>query len=277
MLGRLRAHRYVSPFFSFSGASGGLLFLAMVIAALAAPLLFGPSDQQSIDSFAPASWLHVFGTDEVGRDVLTRGIYGLGVSLSLACVGVPIGAILGTLMGVSGILSDRLGQFFQRVCDVILGFPSVVLGMCIVIVLGVGWLSLVITIALFTIPYFARQTNGAFLIERDREYVLAARVMGVKKHQLMLRHILPNIVDPLIVQFPISLMAGVFLEASLSVVGLGLQPPTPSLGTMVNVSVRYVWNQPYYMVCPILLFLVLTLALNAIADAFNSSLRGGNQ
>ncbi|MGV0908184.1 ABC transporter permease [Martelella sp. FOR1707] len=251
---------------------GGALLLLLVVLALFAPVIFPDGvDQQSRDSFLKPSLAHPFGTDELGRDIFVRCIFALRISISLVIVAVPVGAVLGTLMGLSGFVSKRLGQFFQRLFDIILGFPSLVLGIVIVVAIGAGWLSLAVTIVVFTIPRFGRLAHGELLTEQSREYVLAARVLGVPKLKIMTRHILPNTLDTLLVQASISMIAGIFIEAALSLIGLGIQPPTPSLGTLLNVGIRYVWVQPMYTAGPIAMLLLLALAFNLIADALNAS------
>lgn len=262
--------RYLRALTQPKGLIGGGLLLGLIAAAVLAPLLFpGGVDQQSRDSFLPPSLTHLFGTDELGRDIFVRCIYALQVSVSLVIVAVPLAAIAGTLMGLSSAVSRPLGESFQRLFDIILGFPSLVLGICIVIIVGPGWLSLVITIVIFSLPQFGRLARGALLSEESREYVLAARVLGVSKGKIMLRHILPNALDPIFVQIALSMIAGIFIEAALSIVGLGIQPPTPSLGTLLNVGIRYVYVQPMYTAGPIIMLLLLALAFNLIADALN--------
>jgi peptide/nickel transport system permease protein len=263
--------RYLRALSQPQGIVGGGLLLLLIAAAVLAPVVFpGGVDQQSRDSFLPPSLLHPFGTDELGRDIFVRCIYALQVSVSLVIVAVPIAAIAGTLMGLSGAVSKWLGEGFQRLFDIILGFPSLVLGICIVIIIGPGWLSLVVTIVIFSLPQFGRLARGALLSEEGREYVLAARVLGVSKGKIMVRHILPNALDPLFVQVSLSMIAGIFIEAALSIVGLGIQPPTPSLGTLLNVGIRYVYVQPMYTAGPIIMLLLLALAFNLIADALNA-------
>jgi len=263
--------RYLRALTHPQGIIGGGLLLLMVGAAILAPLIFpGGVDQQSRDSFLPPSLTHLFGTDELGRDIFIRCIYALQVSISLVIIAVPIAAVVGTLMGLSGAVSRLLGEACQRFFDIVLGFPSLVLGICIVIIIGPGWLSLVVTIAIFSLPQFGRLTRSTLLSEQGREYVLAARVLGVSKGKIMMRHILPNALDPVFVQVSLSMIAGIFIEAALSIVGLGIQPPTPSLGTLLNVGIRYAYVQPMYTAGPIIMLLLLALAFNLIADALNA-------
>jgi len=264
--------RYLSAFRTRRGAIGFGILGVMVAAAGLAPVLFpGGGGQQTRNSFAAPSLAHPFGTDELGRDILVRCIFALRISISLVVVAVPVAMVLGTLMGLAGAVSRRLGDAFQRVFDIILGFPSLVLGICIVVAIGAGWLSLAVTIVIFSLPQFGRLARASWLSEEGKEYVLAARVLGVSKRRILTRHILPNTLDPLIVQAALSMIAGIFVESSLSLVGLGIQPPTPSLGTMLNVGIRYVYAQPMYTAGPILLLLLLALAFNLIADALNAT------
>jgi peptide/nickel transport system permease protein len=264
--------RYLSALAAPKGQVGTGLLLVLSLAALLAPVLFpGGVDQQSRDSFLMPSLTHPFGTDELGRDIFVRCIYALRISISLVIVAVPVAMVLGTLMGLSGALSPRLGNGFQRLFDIILGFPSLVLGICIVIIIGPGWLALAVTIVIFSLPQFGRLARGQLLSELDREYVLAARVLGVGKGRIMVRHILPNTLDPIFVQMSLSMIGGIFLEAALSIVGLGIQPPTPSLGTLLNVGIRYVYAQPMYTGGPVIMLLLLALAFNLIADALNAA------
>jgi peptide/nickel transport system permease protein len=264
--------RYLGALRRPKGLIGAGILLVMSLAALLAPLIFpGGVDLQSRDSFLPPSLIHPFGTDELGRDIFVRCIYALRISLSLVLVAVPVAAVIGTLMGLSGSVSRPLGDVCQRIFDLILGFPSLVLGICIVIIIGPGWLSLAVTIGIFSLPQFGRLARAVLVSEEGREYVLAARVLGVGKARVMSRHILPNALDPIFVQVSLSMIGGIFVESALSIVGLGIQPPTPSLGTLLNVGVRYVYVQPMYTAGPILMLLLLALAFNLVADALNAA------
>ncbi|RYH02516.1 ABC transporter permease [Salipiger sp. IMCC34102] len=264
--------RYLAAFRTPRGLIGGGLLAIMCLAALLAPVVFpGAVDAQSRDSFLGPSLTHPFGTDELGRDIFIRCIYALRISISLVIVAVPIAMVIGTLMGLAGAISPALGDAFQRLFDIILGFPSLILGICIVVAIGPGWIALAVTIAIFSLPQFGRLARGALLTEEGREYVLAARVLGVGKRKIMTRHILPNAMDPILVQASLAMIGGIFAEAALSIVGLGIQPPTPSLGTLLNVGIRYVYVQPMYTAGPIILLLLLALAFNLISDALNAA------
>jgi peptide/nickel transport system permease protein len=262
--------RYLRAFRTAKGIIGLSLLLVLVSLALLAPVIFpaGPNVQGSEFLTAPSS-SHLLGIDEIGRDLLSRTLYGLRTDLSLILTAVPLSMVLGTLLGLCGALSERLGIAVQRVLDVIVGFPTIILGICIVVVLGVGWTSLFLAILVHGLPSAGRLARNALLEQRNREYVIAARVLGVRKGQIMLRHILPNAVDPIIVNGAVAMVVGVYIEAGLSIVGLGIQPPTPSLGTLLNNGMRYIEQSPSYIIGPGIVLLLLALSFSLTADALN--------
>jgi peptide/nickel transport system permease protein len=243
----------------------------LVLAALLVPVFSGGYDQQSATTFASPSLRHPFGTDEFGRDVFVRTLYGLRSDLVLLFVGVPAAMAVGTLMGVAGGLSRPLGLFFQRVFDVILGFPGLVMGIVIALVLQPGGGALLLTIVIVLLPGYGRLARAAFLTQEQREYVLAARVLGVPRWRVLVRHILPNAVDPIIVHTAIAMVVAIFLETGLSIVGLGIQPPEPSLGTLLNTGVRFLFLAPAYVLGPTLVLLLLALAFSLLSDALNEA------
>ncbi len=264
--------RYRTAVRSPKGATGAILLLALVALALLAPLIFpGGYDAQGRGALAGPSAAHLLGTDEFGRDILARTAFGLRTDLSLILAAVPVSAVIGTLLGLSGYLSRTLGALTQRLLDIVLGFPGLILGIMIVLVVGTGWTALFLAIVVAGLPGFGRLARGGLLTEEEREYVLAARVLGVRKSTIMTRHILPNVVDPLLVQVSVFMVVAIFIEAGLSIVGLGINPPIPSLGAMLNVGARYVSTLPTYVVGPGVLLLLLALAFTLLSDALNQA------
>jgi peptide/nickel transport system permease protein len=246
------------------------LLLVLVTLALAAPLLFpGGYDVQSSDSLRPPSLANPFGTDELGRDLFTRTIYGLRVDLSIVAAAVPLGLVTGTALGMIGALSRSAGTLVQRGLDVIVGFPGIVLGVCIVLVLGTGWTSLVIAIAISSLPTFGRLSRAVMLSQNEREYVIAARTLGVSRMRIVLRHLLPNALDPILVAGSVYVVYAIFIEAGLSIIGLGIQPPEPSLGSLLNNATRFINQAPTFIVGPTLVLFLLALAFSLISDALN--------
>lgn len=256
------------------GFAAGLLVVLAVLVAAVFPGLFSGHDPNATEGAAklrPPSGEHWFGTDELGRDLFTRTLFGLRADLSLIFVAVPLSAVLGTLLGLAGALTPWLGGLAQRALDVVLGFPSLILGICVALVLGPGWTALAVAIVVHGLPAFGRLARAALLAQQEREYVLAARALGVPRGRIMVRHILPHAVDPILVQTAAGMVAAVFLESSLSLVGLGVQPPAPSLGALLNSGIRYLSEQPAYVAGPAVVLLLLALGLSLLADALNEA------
>jgi peptide/nickel transport system permease protein len=264
--------RYLSAFRTPRGIIGLALLGILVLAAVLAPVLFpGGYDQQSSTSLTGMSAAHPFGLDEFGRDILTRSVYGLRIDLSLIFAAVPLSMALGMLLGLAGAISERLGEAVQRLFDVVIGFPGLLLGICLVAVLGPGWLALFLTILISGMPTAGRLARAAWLSQQSREYVLAARVLGVPKPKVLTRHIVPNAMDSIVVNASVWMVIGVYIEAGLSIVGLGVQPPTPSLGVLLNNGLRFVTQAPTNLIGPALILVLLALAFSLIADALNEA------
>lgn len=262
--------RYLNAFRTARGIIGLVLLLVLVFLALAAPLLFpGGYDQQTTQSLVGPSPRYPFGTDELGRDLLARSIYGLRVDLSIVLVAVPLGMVVGTALGLVGALSRLAGTLVQRVLDVIIGFPGIVLGVSIVLVLGAGWFALVLAIAIGSLPTFGRLARAALISQSQREYVTAARTLGVGRGVIAIRHILPNALDPILVSGAVAIVYAIFIEAGLSIIGLGIQPPLPSLGSLLNQATRYINQSPTYIVGPTITLFLLVLSFSLISDALN--------
>lgn len=264
------AARYLHALRSPKGVSGLVVLGVIVLLGLVGPLLLaaGPYTQ-SAEALAASSGGHLLGTDEVGRDILARILTGIRIDLLICLVAVPLSAICGTLLGLLGGLSRVLGETFQRVFDVLLGFPGIILGIAVSLVLGSGFTAIVVAIVLTTIPVFGRQARAALLTQLSRDYVVAATVVGVPRGRILLRHVLPNVVDSVITLVAVVMSTAVKIEGGLSVVGLGIQPPQPSLGAMISAGSKYVFQSPLYALVPVLLLAALVFALTLISDALN--------
>jgi peptide/nickel transport system permease protein len=266
------ANRYRKALRTPRGITGAALVGLLILLAVLAPVLApGGYDAQGADALQPGSWPALFGTDELGRDILARSLYGLRTDLGLVGLAVPVSAAIGTLLGLAGFLSPALGTFLQRCLDVVLGFPSLILGISFALVLGAGWWALFVALVVYGLPAFGRLARASLLGQAQREYVHAAQVMGVPRSTIMVRHILPHALDPVIVQVAVGMVGGIFLESSLSIVGLGIQPPAPSLGALLNTGMRYMAAQHMYVLGPALLLLLLALGLVLISDALNEA------
>lgn len=264
-------NRYLRGLRSPRGMTGAALLAAVLVASLAGPLVIGISpDAQTSNALAPASTGHPFGTDEVGRDLLTRTLYGIRVDLFLGLIAVPISAACGTLLGLSGVLSARLGNAVQRCLDIIIGFPGMVLGVAVAVIMGPGPEAIVVTVAILNLPTFGRLARATYLSQRGREYVVAAEVLGVSTRRVMLRHILPFAADNAIAQSAIAMGHAVFIEGGLSIVGLGVQPPSPSLGSLLSSGFPYIDSSPLYVLAPSLALAWIVLSFTLLADALNA-------
>jgi len=264
------------------GAVAGLfVFLTLVIVALLAPLLapYSP-DQQFRDSLlVPPVWdadgkaAFLLGTDAVGRDVLSRLIYGARYSLVIGLVVVTLALVSGILLGlVAGFFRGWVDTVIMRLMDVILAFPSLLLDLVLVAILGPGLRNAMIAIALVLQPHFVRLTRASVLSEKNKDYVVSARVAGAGKVRLMTRTILPNCLAPLIVQATLSFSTAILDVAALGFLGMGAQPPTPEWGTMLADSREFITRAPWLVTLPGVAILVTVLAINLVGDGLRDTL-----
>lgn len=252
------------------GRVGVLLLLAMVFVAVFAPLIapYEPNAQISGSELQGMSLTHWFGTDFLGRDILSRTIYGARVSLFAGALAVLLGAALGIFMGITaGYVGGWVDSTMMRLSDAISAFPAILLGAAIVAVLGPGFVQVAIAIAIAQSPLFARLARALAISEARLEYIEAAESMGASKASIILRHILPNAAGPLAVQASLSVGIAILLEAGLSFLGLGVQPPTPSWGQMLADSLRFIDFIPAYAIFPGLALTVVLVGVNLLADA----------
>lgn len=264
--------RYLQAFTRGKGLTGLIILLVIVLLGLVGPLLL-PHDAftQSADALGAPSSSHLLGTDEVGRDVLARVLVGIRLDLLICLVAVPLSAGLGTLLGLIGGLSRFAGEAFQRVFDVLLGFPGIILGIAVSLVIGAGFGAIVAAIVLTTIPIFGRQARSALLSQMSRDYVTAAEVIGVPKLRILIRHVLPNVLDAVLTLVAVVMASAIKIEGGLSVVGLGIQPPTPSLGAMISSGSTYVFQSPLYALAPVFFLAGLVFAFTLISDSLNKT------
>jgi peptide/nickel transport system permease protein len=256
------------------GAVGLSLVVLIVLLGLIPPLFmrWGPLDQTALP-LAPAwSGSHLLGTDEVGRDILARILAGIRLDSLLVLIAVPVSCVLGTALGMLGAVSTRAGSAAQWIFNVILGFPGVVLGVVVTIPFQPGRTAVLIAMVLTTIPVFGRQARVTTLTQLSRDYVAAAVVSGTPRHEIVLRHVLPNVVDSVIVRIAPAVSAGIQLEGALSVVGLGIQSPQASLGQLIAGGSPYLSSRPMYSLAPVIVVFVAVLGLSLVGDALNQAM-----
>jgi ABC-type dipeptide/oligopeptide/nickel transport system permease subunit len=246
-----------------------LVIALIVFTAVAAPLV-APYPQNQFDFthlFAPPSWHHLFGTDELGRDLLTRILYGGRTSLEIASLATLISMIGGTLWGfVAAARRGWVEEVLMRVADLTLGLPVILLGLVLVAAFGASTRSIVLILGILFMPATARLARSALLSELEMEYYLAAVSVGSRPWQIMLRELLPNTSPVLLARASIVAADAIFVEASLSFVGLGVQPPAASWGTLLQRGYSQLYSSYWYPIFPGIVILVAVLSLNTLGD-----------
>ncbi|MFJ9693961.1 ABC transporter permease [Kitasatospora sp. NPDC101183] len=252
------------------GRVGAALVLLVVLLGLLGPLLLDADPyRQGRDALAGPAWAHPLGTDEVGRDLLARVLAGVRTDLLVCLLAVPAAAVLGTLLGLLGGLNRLLGELVQRLFDLLLGFHGLLLGLALALLVRPGPTTVAATIVLSALPSFGRQARAALLGQLARDHVVAARVLGVPRGRVLRRHVLPNVVDATTALLAVAMAHAVKIEGGLSVLGLGVQPPAPALGAMINAGSKYLFLQPGYALAPVALLGLLVFGLTLLADSFN--------
>lgn len=247
-----------------------LMLMVACVAALA-PLVSPYDPLDPILPLQPPSGQFLLGTDEIGRDLMSRLIFGARVSLSVAGLGTLIAAGLGTAIGMFAAYFRSADALLMRVMDALWAYPSLLLALGIGVAIGPGFTTLVVTIAVVNIPVFARLTYGQTLAAKQYDFVTAAVALGAS-HARVLWRLLPNVAAPVIVQVSLSFGAAVIFEASLSFLGMGIQPPTPSWGSMLRSGYRWMELAPAMAVAPGLAIYFVVMVTNLLGDRLRSAL-----
>lgn len=257
-------------------ARAGLVIVAVVVlAALAAPLIlpWDPAYQDLPHRLDGPSWQHWFGLDELGRDILARVLLGARISLLVGIVVVSVSSTVGMAVGgISGYYGGRLDQVIGRVMDVLMAFPGMLLAIALVAVLGPSLVNVVLALAVIGWVGYARLVRGQVLRARVFEYVTAARALGATTPRLLLRHVLPTALAPLLVQATLGMAGAILSEAALSFLGLGVQPPTPSWGSMINGGRVHLIDAPHLTIFPGLFLAVVVLGFNFLGDGLRDAI-----
>jgi peptide/nickel transport system permease protein len=258
------------------GRIGVLIVAIMILLAvlgISHLLPHGPIDQAPKDRLLGPSGRYWFGTDQFGRDVAARTFAGIFTSLRVSVVSVGIAAVIGSALGVlAGFLGGWVDQVVGRIIDVLFAFPAILLTLALVSALGSGWFNTAIAIAVVYSPIFARVARGPTLSVASSEYIKAGRVLGVPTWRLLLRHVLPNVSAPIVVQLTLALSWAILTESALSFLGLGTQPPDPSLGLMVADAQNLVATAWWTLVFPAAAIVLLVIGLNLLGDGLRSAL-----
>lgn len=259
---RLTAHR--------SGLVGTFLVVVVIAAGLFAPL-FSRHDPNAIamdDALQAPGSAHIFGTDAFGRDVATRVMYGARFSLEVGVVSRLIALVVGTVLGLlAGFYGGRTERWIMRLADVTLAYPGLLLLIAVMAAVGPSKLSLFVSIGVVGWAGVARLVRAQVLTVKEREYILAIRSLGASDATVIVRHILPNVLTPIIVIFSMGLGASIMAESSLSFLGLGAQPPTASWGSMIASGIDYLRVAPWLSLAPGLMITLTVLGFNLLGDA----------
>jgi ABC-type dipeptide/oligopeptide/nickel transport system permease subunit len=260
---------------SKSALIGGMVLMAIVLAALLAPLIspYDPIKTSQRTSLEAPSLAHLMGTDRFGRDVLTRVLWGGRLSLPVGFVSVVIAAVVGVALGlIAGYYGGRLDAVIMRFVDLLLAFPGILLALAIVAVLGASLLNLMIAVGIASIPDYVRITRGTVLSVKEREFVLAARTVGSRDNAVILHHILPNVLAPLIVLATLGMASAIITASALSFLGLGVKPPTPEWGNMLAEGREFLQHAWWVAFFPGLAIMLTVFAINLLGDGLRDAL-----
>lgn len=255
--------------------AGLVILLGLIVMAAFAPVLapYDPNEQDLYQVLQGPSRQHLLGTDDVGRDLLSRVIYGSRVTLAMGILSTLFAAVIGVLAGlVAGYKGGIWDAVIMRITDTFMCMPALVLALVIVAALGPGMKSVVISITVLAWTGFARITRGQVMIVRELPYVEAAHALGASGYRIMFRHLLPNVMAPLIVTATISVGMNIMLESAVSFLGIGVQQPTPSWGNELRIGYSYLEIVPLFSIAPGLMITLAVLAFNFLGDGLRDAL-----
>ncbi len=258
-----------------AAVAGAIVLALEIILAVGAPLFapYSPLEQDFSAALQAPSQAHLFGTDDVGRDLLSRVIHGARISLSVGLISVGIGSIAGVILGVvAGFYGGVVDTMLLRFMDVLLAFPGILLALAVVAVLGPGLYNVMIAVGIGGIPAYTRLARASTLSVRERDYVLAARALGCPNGRLMGRYILPNVIPPVIVLTTLGIAGAILTAAGLSFIGVGAQPPSPEWGAMLSLGRQYLQRAWWVTVFPGLAIMLTVLSVNMVGDALRDAL-----
>jgi peptide/nickel transport system permease protein len=254
---------------NFAFTAGFVLTLLLVLAALAAPLLspHDPNHQETARRLEAPSQNHPLGLDDLGRDVWSRIVYGSRVSLRVGFSVVMLAALIGVTLGaIAGYFGGWADVIVMRTCDILLSFPGILLAIALVAVLGPSLNNVILALVITAWVGYARLVRGQVLKVREMEYVTAAKAMGAKSPRVIILHVLPNVINPVIVMATLGLAGAILSEAALSFLGLGVQPPTPSWGLMISEGRDFLHDAPWMVLGPGIAVLLTSIGINLFGD-----------
>ncbi len=262
--------------YSNKAALAGLIILSIYALMLVFGPLIAPYDPYEIqleNKLQGPSMEHLMGTDDKGRDILSRILYGSYLTIGVGFSAVLFGGSIGILLGlVAGYYGGRVDSIISRIIDVMLAFPGILLALAIVSALGTSLINVTIAVGFFSIPMFARIVRGSTMEVKKLEYIDAVRTLGANNIIILFRHILPNILSPIIIQASMRLATAILSAAGLSFLGLGAQPPSPEWGAMLSSGRDFLFNAPHIALFPGMMISFLVLGLNLLGDGLRDAL-----
>ena len=257
------------------GKIGFIGVLVIIILSVLAPIIapYDVTEMFTQDKLTGPSSQYFFGTDNFGRDVFSRVIFGTKVSLKVGIISVGIAASFGLLFGVAaGYFEGKIDNIIMRFMDILFAFPSILLALFIVSVLGPSITNTMIAIGIVNTPVFTRTVRASVISVKSMEYIVSATSIGLKPKNIIIRHIIPNILAPFTVQATLALSGAILTEASMSFLGLGIQPPDPSWGSMLNESRKYMEMAPWLVIFPAAFIIFTILSFNILGDSLRDVL-----
>ncbi|KGA96606.1 diguanylate cyclase [Alkalihalobacillus alcalophilus ATCC 27647 = CGMCC 1.3604] len=255
--------------------AGAIIIIFFMVLAIIGPLLapYDPITQDYGNKLQPPSFENWFGTDDKGRDILSRILYGARLSLSIGIASTVLGAIIGILLGiVSGYYGRWVDTLIMRICDVLLAFPGILLALAIISILGASTTNVVIAVAFYAIPSFARIVRGSTLTVKKLEYIDAIKAVGANNFRIITKHVLPNIMSPIIVQTTLYIASAIITASALSFLGLGTTPPAIEWGRMLSEGRSYIAQAPHVTLFPGLAILFVVIGFNLFGDGLRDAL-----
>ncbi len=254
---------------------GGIVIIFYILMMVFAPFIapYDPFDISLEDKLTPPSFEHWMGTDDKGRDIFSRILYGSRLSIGVGFTSVLFGAFFGITLGLlAGYYGKWIDTIISRILDVMLAFPGILLALAIISALGPSLINVTIAVGVFSIPLFARIVRGSTMEVKQLEYIDAIRTLGANDFTIIFVHILPNILSPIIVQGSMRLATAILSAAGLSFLGLGAQPPSPEWGAMLSSGRDFIFSAPYMAVFPGLMISILVLGFNLFGDGLRDAL-----
>lgn len=254
----------------------GVFVVFLILIAIVAPYIvpFDPENYFDYDALnSPPSLTHWMGVDSLGRDIFSRVLMGARISLAAGLISVALGALIGTVLGLlAGYNGGWWDRITMRICDVLLAFPGILLALGVVAVLGSSMMNVIIAVAVFSVPAFARLVRGSTLAIKNMTYIEAMRSIGAPDRIIIFRHILPGTISPIVVYGTMRIGTSIITAASLSFLGMGAQPPTPEWGAMLNDARADMLLAPHVALFPALAIFFTVLAFNLLGDGLRDSL-----